>query len=136
MQGQTLRMSRLALLQQGPVQLEHEMHMGLGFVNVGYAVAGAAHGALAGIPGRQGGVDAAKAAQQRIQDYAQNNSGPVPTQADYEALGLTMDGSGFGLGKRGQRFSMVVNDGTVEQLHVEAPGEFKVSSAEYMLEQL
>lgn len=53
-----------------------------------------------------------------------------------EALGLTMDGSGFGLGKRGQRFSMVVNDGTVEQLHVEAPGEFKVSSAEYMLEQL
>ena len=53
-----------------------------------------------------------------------------------EALGLTMDGSGFGLGKRGQRFSMVVNDGTVEQLHVEAPGEFMVSSAEYMLEQL
>ena len=53
-----------------------------------------------------------------------------------EALGLTMDGSGFGLGKRGQRFSMVINDGTVEQLHVEAPGEFKVSSAEYMLEQL
>ena len=53
-----------------------------------------------------------------------------------EALGLVMDGSAFGLGKRGQRFSMVVNDGTVEQLHVEAPGEFKVSSAEYMLEQL
>jgi glutaredoxin/glutathione-dependent peroxiredoxin len=52
------------------------------------------------------------------------------------ALGLTMDGSAFGLGKRGQRFSMVVNDGTVEQLHVEGPGEFKVSSAEYMLEQL
>ena len=53
-----------------------------------------------------------------------------------EALGLTMDGSAFGLGKRGQRFSMVVNDGTVEQLNVEGPGEFKVSSAEYMLEQL
>ena len=53
-----------------------------------------------------------------------------------EALGLTMDGSGFGLGKRGQRFSMVVNDGVVEQLHVEGPGEFKVSSAEYMLDQL
>jgi peroxiredoxin len=51
-------------------------------------------------------------------------------------LGLTMDGSAFGLGKRGQRFSMVVNDGTVEQLNVEGPGEFKVSSAEYMLEQL
>ena len=53
-----------------------------------------------------------------------------------EALGLTMDGSAYGLGKRGQRFSMVVNDGTVEQLNVEGPGEFKVSSAEYMLEQL
>jgi glutaredoxin/glutathione-dependent peroxiredoxin len=53
-----------------------------------------------------------------------------------EALGLTMDGSAFGLGKRGQRFSMVVNDGTVEQLNVEGPGEFKVSSAEHMLEQL
>ena len=53
-----------------------------------------------------------------------------------EALGLTMDGSGFGLGKRGQRFSMVINDGVVEQLHVEAPGEFKVSAADYMIEQL
>ena len=53
-----------------------------------------------------------------------------------EALGLTMDGSAFGLGKRGQRFSMVVNDGTVEQLHVEGPGEFKVSAAEYLLEHL
>ncbi len=53
-----------------------------------------------------------------------------------KALGLTMDGSGFGLGQRGQRFSMVVNDGVVEQLNVEAPGEFKVSSAEYMLGQL
>ena len=53
-----------------------------------------------------------------------------------QAVGLTMDGSGFGLGQRGQRFSMVVNDGVVEQLNVEAPGEFKVSSAEHMLEQL
>lgn len=53
-----------------------------------------------------------------------------------EALGLTMDGSGFGLGKRGSRWSMVVNDGVVEQLNVEAPGEFNVSTAEYMLEQL
>lgn len=53
-----------------------------------------------------------------------------------EALGLTMDGSGFGLGKRGQRFSMIVNDGKVEQLNVEAPGDFKVSSAEHMLGQL
>jgi glutaredoxin/glutathione-dependent peroxiredoxin len=53
-----------------------------------------------------------------------------------EGLGLTMDGSGFGLGKRGQRFSMVVNDGVVEQLFVEAPGDFKVSAADHMLENL
>jgi len=53
-----------------------------------------------------------------------------------EALGLVMDGSGFGMGKRGQRFSMVVNDGKVEQLNVEQPGAFEVSSAEYMLGQL
>ena len=53
-----------------------------------------------------------------------------------EAVGLTMDGTAFGLGKRGQRFSMIVNDGVVEQLNVEAPGEFKVSSADHMLEQL
>lgn len=53
-----------------------------------------------------------------------------------QALGLTMDGSGFGLGQRGSRWSMVVNDGTVEQLNVEAAGEYKVSAAEYMLDQL
>jgi glutaredoxin/glutathione-dependent peroxiredoxin len=53
-----------------------------------------------------------------------------------EAVGLTMDGSGFGMGKRGQRFSMLVNDGVIEQLNVEAPGDFKVSSAEHMLGQL
>jgi len=53
-----------------------------------------------------------------------------------EALGLTMDGSGFGLGKRGQRFSMIVEDGVVQELNVEAPGDFKVSSAEHMLGQL
>jgi len=52
------------------------------------------------------------------------------------ALGLTMDGSKFGMGTRGQRFSMVVNDGTVEQINVEAGGEFRVSAAEYMLEHL
>lgn len=53
-----------------------------------------------------------------------------------KALGLTMDGSGFGMGTRGQRFSMVVNDGVVEQLNVEAPGDFNVSSADYMLGQI
>jgi peroxiredoxin len=53
-----------------------------------------------------------------------------------QALGLTMDGSGFGLGQRGSRWSAVVNDGVVEQLNVEAPGDFKVSSAEHLLETL
>lgn len=52
------------------------------------------------------------------------------------AVGLTADMSKFGMGTRGQRFSMVVNDGVVEQLNVEGPGEFRVSSAEYMLESL
>jgi len=53
-----------------------------------------------------------------------------------QALGLTMDGSDFGLGKRGSRWSMVVNDGVVEQLNVEEAGDYKVSSAEHMLGQL
>ena len=53
-----------------------------------------------------------------------------------DAVGLTMDGSKFGMGKRSQRYSMIVNDGVVEQLNVEAPGEFRVSTAEHMLESL
>ena len=52
------------------------------------------------------------------------------------AVGLEMDGTAFGMGKRGQRFSLLVNDGIVEQVNVEAPGDFKVSSAEHMLGQL
>ncbi|WP_159976340.1 MULTISPECIES: peroxiredoxin [unclassified Novosphingobium] len=57
--------------------------------------------------------------------------------ADFaKAVDLVMDGSGFGMGTRGQRFSMVVNDGVVEQINVEAPGTFEVSSADYMLGQL
>jgi peroxiredoxin len=52
------------------------------------------------------------------------------------ALGLTMDAAKFGMGMRGQRFSMLVNDGVVEQLNVEAPGEFKVSAAEYLLSEI
>jgi peroxiredoxin len=57
--------------------------------------------------------------------------------ADFaSAIGLTMDGSGFGMGTRSQRYSMVVNDGVVEQLNVEAPGTFEVSSAEYLLGKL
>lgn len=53
-----------------------------------------------------------------------------------EALGLTMDASKFGMGKRSQRYSMIVNDGVVEQVNVEAPGAYEVSGAETMLGQL
>jgi peroxiredoxin len=53
-----------------------------------------------------------------------------------KALGLTMDGSKFGMGTRGQRFSMLVEDGVVTALNVEAPGEYKVSAADYLLGQL
>jgi peroxiredoxin len=53
-----------------------------------------------------------------------------------EAVGLEMDGSKFGMGKRSQRYSMIVDDGVVEQLNVEAPGEYRASSAEHMLDQL
>lgn len=53
-----------------------------------------------------------------------------------QALDLSMDGSKFGMGTRGQRFSMVVDDGVVAQLNVEAGGEYRVSAAEHMLEQL
>lgn len=53
-----------------------------------------------------------------------------------EAIGLTMDGSGFGLGTRSQRYSMIVEDGKVTELNVEAPGDFSVSSAEHLLGQL
>jgi peroxiredoxin len=53
-----------------------------------------------------------------------------------QAIGLTMDGSKFGMGLRGQRWSAVVNDGVVEQLNVEEPGAFNVSSADYIVERL
>jgi peroxiredoxin len=57
--------------------------------------------------------------------------------AEYtKALGLDMDASGFGMGVRGQRFALVVDNGVVKQLHVEAKGEFKVSSADHLLTQL
>ena len=53
-----------------------------------------------------------------------------------EALGLTMDGSKFGLGKRGSRWSAIVEDGVVRELNVEEPGAFSVSSAEFLVGQL
>lgn len=53
-----------------------------------------------------------------------------------DAVGLSFDGSQFGMGKRSQRYSMIIDDGVVEQLNVEQPGEYRASSAETMLDQL
>ena len=53
-----------------------------------------------------------------------------------KGLGLEMDGSKYGMGQRSQRYSMIVNDGVVEQLNVEAAGEYSASSAETLLGQL
>jgi glutaredoxin/glutathione-dependent peroxiredoxin len=56
---------------------------------------------------------------------------------DYaKALGLELDAKGFGMGTRGQRFSILVQDGVAKQVNIEAPGQFKVSSAEHILGQL
>ena len=52
------------------------------------------------------------------------------------AVGLEMDGSGYGLGKRSQRYAMVVQDGVVKTLNVEKPGAFEVSSADAVLKAL
>ena len=78
-----------------------------------------------------------------LQAWAQQSGadGKVTMLADgngdfAEALGLTMDGSKFGLGKRGQRWSAIVSDGVVAELNVEEPGAFSVSSADFMLAQL
>lgn len=53
-----------------------------------------------------------------------------------KAIGLELDASGFGMGQRSQRYSMIVKDRKVTELNVEQGGEFKVSSADYMLGQL
>jgi len=53
-----------------------------------------------------------------------------------KAIGLEMDGSGFGLGTRSQRYAMIVEDGKVTKLAVEEPGKFEVSAAEAILEAL
>jgi peroxiredoxin len=52
------------------------------------------------------------------------------------ALGLEMDASKFGMGKRSQRFSMLVDNGVVKELNVEEPGAFSVSSAEHIIQQI
>lgn len=53
-----------------------------------------------------------------------------------KALGLEMNATGYGMGTRGQRFAVIVKDGVATQVHVEAPGEFKVSAADFILKQL
>ncbi|MDZ4308801.1 peroxiredoxin [Allopontixanthobacter sp.] len=70
-----------------------------------------------------------------------NDAGDIAMLADgngdfASALGLDADFKGFGMGTRSQRYSMVVNDGIVEQINVEAPGDFSVSSAEHLLGQI
>ena len=52
------------------------------------------------------------------------------------ALGLELDRSASGMGLRMQRFSMLVEDGVVKRLNIEAPGKFEVSDAETMLQAL
>jgi len=57
--------------------------------------------------------------------------------AEYtKALGLELDATGFGMGTRGQRFALVVDNGVVKHVNVEEKGEFRVSSAEYVLTQV
>ena len=53
-----------------------------------------------------------------------------------KAMGLELDGTAVGLGKRSQRYSMVVDNGVIKQLYVEQPRAFEVSSAEHMLKNL
>ena len=53
-----------------------------------------------------------------------------------DAVGLAFDASRFGMGKRSQRYSMIVDDGVVKELNIEEGGEFRVSAADYLLAQL
>lgn len=53
-----------------------------------------------------------------------------------KALGLDFDGSGFGMGQRCKRFAAIIDNGTVTHVFVEGPGEFEVSKAENILENL
>jgi peroxiredoxin len=53
-----------------------------------------------------------------------------------KSLGLELDATGYGMGHRGQRFVIVAKNGVATHVNIEAPGEFKVSAAEYVLKQL
>ncbi|MFO1427830.1 MAG: peroxiredoxin [Steroidobacteraceae bacterium] len=72
---------------------------------------------------------------------SQNASDKVMMLADgngdySRALGLEMDGRGFGMGMRGQRFAIIVKDGVATHVNIEAPREFRVSAADFVLGQL
>jgi peroxiredoxin len=72
----------------------------------------------------------ASAAEDKVLMLADGNG-------DYaKALGLDFDATKFGMGIRGKRFAIVVDNGVAKSVHVEGPGEFKVSSAEHVLSQL
>lgn len=71
----------------------------------------------------------------------QHTAGKVRMLADGDAvfskaIGLTLDLNGKGLGLRSNRYSMLIKDGKVASLHVEAPGKFEISDAETLLRQL
>ena len=75
-----------------------------------------------------------------MQAWAQNRNVPegmlmlADGNGDFaKALGLESDASKYGMGMRAKRFALYAEDGVVKVLHVEAPGEFRVSSAEAML---
>ena len=53
-----------------------------------------------------------------------------------KALGLELDASKFGMGTRGKRFALVIDDGVLESVNIEEAGQFKVSAAEHVLGQL
>ncbi len=74
--------------------------------------------------GRQAGVNAAIT-------MAADGNGDLT-----RALGLEMDATAFGMGHRSQRFALIVRDGIVDGVFVEAPGEFRVSSADYLIDKI
>ncbi|NDK37250.1 peroxiredoxin [Pseudoxanthomonas gei] len=73
----------------------------------------------------------------RSQDVPEGLQMLADGNADFtRALGLEMDSSGYGMGLRSKRYALYAEDGIVKQLWIESPGEFKVSAAEYVLENL
>lgn len=69
------------------------------------------------------------------------NAGSILMLADgngefTQALGLELDASAFGMGQRSQRFALLAENGVVKQLFIEAPGEYRISSAEHVLSSL